>query len=93
MLNQVLNLLFSVLPVDRGAILTRDTADPSVFRPVAVKVKPHLTKSRIGISKTILQQCLSRKVAIMTCDAPRDERFDAAASIVANNITRCFAPR
>jgi signal transduction histidine kinase len=80
LLNGVLDLLFDVLPVDRGVILTRDPDEPSVFRPVAIKTK-HGTEQNIGISKTILQRCLNEKVAILVRDTTKDSRFEAADSI------------
>ena len=66
LLQGVLSLLFDVLPVDRGVILTRDEKDIGVFRPIAIKIKTELARERIGISKTILQRCLKEKVAVLT---------------------------
>ncbi len=62
---KVLNLLFEVLPVDRGVILTRDLEDSSLFNPVAVRVKENLENAiGIGISKTILMRCLKDRRSI-----------------------------
>ena len=86
LLRSVLNLLFDVLPVDRGVILTRDGHDASVYRPVAIKVKSGADGENIGISKTILQRCLREKVAILTRDATSDSRFKASESVVFNKM-------
>jgi GAF domain-containing protein len=60
LLQSVLALLFEVLPVDRGVILLRDDKDPAVFRPAAVKTQSAAAEN-IGISRTILQRCLSKR--------------------------------
>lgn len=84
---KVLNLLFEVLPVDRGVILTRDVEDSSLFNPVAVQVKENLRDNReIGISKTILTRCLKDRVAILTQDAADDSRFKKAESVAARQM-------
>lgn len=82
----VLDLLFDVLPVDRAVFLTRDEQDPSVFRPIAIKVKAGARREKIGISKTILQRCLRERVAILTRDARSDSRFKASESIVVSRM-------
>lgn len=86
LLESVLALLFEVLPVDRGAMLTRDEQDAAVFRPTALKVKTGIACAQIGISKTILQRCLKEKVAVLTRDASLDHRFSAADSVVSSQM-------
>lgn len=86
LMQNVLDLLFEVLPVDRGAVLMRDDQDTAVFRPLAVKVKDGLKGDQIGISKTILQRCLKENVAVLTRDASLDDRFMAAESVVAGQM-------
>ena len=86
MLRKALALIFEVLPVDRGVILTRDLQDPAVFRPIAVKNKLRDGNDKIGISKTILQRSLREKVAVLTRDARTDARFNEAESIVAKGL-------
>lgn len=81
MLRSALKVLFDVLPVDRGVILTRDDQDATVYRPAAIFTKRTQMGSKIGISKTILQRSLKEKVAILTRDAREDERFKASESI------------
>lgn len=85
-LKGVLNLLFDVLPVDRGVILTRDEQDSSTFRPIAIKTKPGTSGQRIGISRTILRRCLRERVAILTRDAPSDDRFNESDSIITSSM-------
>lgn len=98
LLRRVLRLLFRVLPVDRGVILTRDLHDTNLFNPSAVQVRSQddeeeesnkaseRAKRGIGISKTILMRCLKDKVAVLTTDATTDERFDNAESILVHQI-------
>ncbi len=97
LLRRVLRLLFQVLPVDRGVVLTRDLHDTNLFNPAAVQVrasdndedsnkKSERSEKGIGISKTILMRCLKDKVAVLTTDATTDERFDSSDSILVHQI-------
>lgn len=88
LLRRALSLVFQVLPVDRGVILTRDREDNTLFNPIAVKTREdNKDKSKsIGISKTILKRCLKEKIAILTRDAESDERFNEAESIQLHRI-------
>lgn len=86
MLRRALGLIFEVLPVDRGVILTRDQQDPAVFRPIAVKNKLRESGDKIGISKTILQRSLREKVAVLTRDARADARFNESESIMTKGL-------
>jgi two-component system NtrC family sensor kinase len=87
LLRRVLNLLFQVLPVDRGVVLTRDPQDGKLFNPVAIQVRTgEVSAKSIGISKTILMRCLKEKIAILSKDASMDERFNQADSILVNQI-------
>lgn len=87
LLRRTLNLLFQVLPVDRGVVLTRDPQDNKLFNPVAIQVRSGQAPAKsIGISKTILMRCLKEKIAILSKDAVSDERFNQAESIMVNQI-------
>lgn len=86
LLRAVLALLFDVLPVDRGAILTREERNPAVFRPIAIQVKPEASQREIGVSRTILQRCMKDKVAILSRDAASDVRFKQSESIVVSRM-------
>lgn len=87
LLRRVLNLLFQVLPVDRGVALTRDAHDSQLFKPVAIQIRSGETSARsIGISKTILARSLKDKVAILTRDAALDDRFSESESIRIHRI-------
>lgn len=87
LLRRVLNLMFQVLPVDRGVVLTRDPQDGKLFNPVAIQVRSgQATAKSIGISKTILTRCLKEKVAVLSKDATVDERFKESESILVNQI-------
>jgi signal transduction histidine kinase/pSer/pThr/pTyr-binding forkhead associated (FHA) protein len=86
MLRRTIDLLFDVLPVDRGVILTRDEHDASMFRPIAIRTQRPVAGEKIGISKTILQRCLKEKVAVLTRDAAHDERFKQSESVMAHRL-------
>ncbi|MBI1784831.1 FHA domain-containing protein [Candidatus Sumerlaeota bacterium] len=89
LLTRALQLLFQVLPVDRGVVLTRDSLDSATFTPIATQVgggQPIRGDQSIGISKTILKKCVTDKVAVLTTDATSDDRFNASESILMNRI-------
>lgn len=86
-LERVLNLIFDILPADRGVILTRPTEE-SPFQPVLVKYRSDkpITPQNISISRTIVERCAREKISILSRDARSDERFDGAESIVMHDI-------
>ncbi|MCA9214911.1 MAG: SpoIIE family protein phosphatase [Planctomycetales bacterium] len=79
-LPQVLNSLFKVfLQADRGSIILRD--DRGNLIPRWTKVRRDTTGETIRISKTIVNEVISSKQAILSADAASDERFDMSESI------------
>lgn len=87
MLRRVLNLIFDVLPADRGAILLT-TYDPQTpLRAAVVKQRNALVQpSEIAVSKTIIERCVNERVAILSSDALSDQRFEASDSIIKHDI-------
>jgi transcriptional regulator with GAF, ATPase, and Fis domain len=87
-LEQVLNIAFDSLPVDRGFILLRDeqsgelvcevmrTKDGSEFRP----------KSEVPISRTMLETVMHERVALLTYDALSDQRLAGTESVRIHQI-------
>lgn len=81
-----LNLIFEALPCERGVVLVRNDED-SGFHPVQVRVRGREADSGdIAISQTIIDRCLSDRVAILSRDAMADKRFESSESIMLHDI-------
>ena len=79
-LPQVLNSLFKVfLQADRGSIILKD--DRGNLIPRWTKVRRESSGEMIRISKTIVNEVMTSKQAILSADAASDERFDMSESI------------
>ena len=80
-LPQVLNSLFKIfLQADRGLIVLRQ-ADGSLAPRWSKVRREDTANDTIRISKTIINQVMSTKEAILSADAANDERFDMSQSI------------
>lgn len=85
-LQTALDLIFDVLPCERGAILTREDED-SPFHPVQARLRgKDIGDEDIALSQTIVDRCLSDRVAILSRDAMADTRFNASSSILLHDI-------
>jgi hypothetical protein len=79
-LPKLLDSLFKIfLQADRGFVIMRPKADGPLM-PVAVKTRRD-DDERIRISRTIVEEALRSKKAILSADAASDERFNMAQSI------------
>jgi len=87
-LERVMNLIFEVLPADRGVILARRSDEPSDFEPSIVKYRSDepISQHSIAISRTIVERCAREKIAILSRDAKSDDRFKGSDSIVMHDI-------
>jgi len=81
LLPQILQLVFESIGADRGAILLAD--DEGELTPKAVRWRgPADPDERMTISRTIVDHVLGQGQGVITSDAPADERFGPAQSIV-----------
>ncbi len=80
--DRILDITFELLPVDTGAVLLFDNAErlvPWAYRGVAAG-------GRIVISRTIIDEVLRRRTAILAQDALTDARFGGAHSIAMSGV-------
>lgn len=87
-LERVMNLIFEVLPSDRGVILNIISEEKRNYEPMIVKYrgdKP-ISQHSISISRTIVERCAKEKIAILSRDAKTDDRFKESESIVLHDI-------
>ncbi len=81
LLDQILQLVFESINADRGTILLRNDAGALV--PNAVRWRGEADPDeRMTISRTIVDNVLEQGRGVITSDAPADERFGPAQSIV-----------
>ncbi len=81
LLPQILELVFTSIGADRGAVLLKDDAGNLV--PKAVRWRGAADPDeRMSISRTIVDHVLEQGQGVITSDAPGDKRFSPAQSIV-----------
>jgi len=87
MLERVMDLIFEVLPADRGVMLVPSDISDRDFEPVVVKHRsPPSEDKSIPISRTLIEKCHNEQVAVLSRDAKRDPRFSASDSIQVHDI-------
>jgi len=81
LLPQILELVFESIGADRGAILLKNPEGELLTKAVRWRgeVDPD---ERMSISRTIVDHVLSQGEGVITSDAPADNRFGPAESIV-----------
>lgn len=84
LLNDLLDIIFEVLPADRGTCLIYDP-NRRRFRTVASKIRGGGT-TKVRISRTIAKEVLKTKESILSADAQADDRFSLGMSIVDEDI-------
>ena len=83
-LAKLMDLIFSMLPADRAAlILLDDHGDP---QPRVMRTSDPSESEDIQVSRTILTKVLEGGVSILTADAGSDVRLSSGASVIAQNI-------
>ena len=80
-LPKLLDSLFKIfVQADRGFVVMRPKADGPLV-PVAVKTRRPDDEERMRISRTIIEEAMKSRKAILSADAASDERFGLAQSI------------
>lgn len=87
-LARVMDIAFEALPVDRGFILLRnDKSGETVCEMARTKDKVEFRpKGQVPVSKTIVEQVMRDRVALLTVDAQSDERVKMGESIRLHQI-------
>lgn len=97
LLNRILELVFRSMDADRGCVLladpdTPDPLSPAAFTPKAVRWRgglhgaPPPGVEGLTVSKTLIEQVLTRKEGVLVSDAATDQRFQTAPSIVQSRV-------
>ena len=96
LLQRIMDLIFEWVEADRGCIMLIDVdtgrLEPKVRRMRRGKAGARQPgEDRISISKTILDYVLQHNEGVLTSDAQQDDRWDAAASILAGEMSATVA--
>lgn len=82
LLEYVMDLIASHLPMDRGALFLKE-GDPEKLIPRAVRVShPRLRNGPMQISRGLVEMASSRKLSVLTTDAAEDPRFADRQSVI-----------
>jgi serine phosphatase RsbU (regulator of sigma subunit)/pSer/pThr/pTyr-binding forkhead associated (FHA) protein len=85
-LPKLLDSLFKIfVQADRGFVVMRPKADGPLV-PVAVKSRRQDDEERMRLSRTIVEEAMKSRKAILSADATSDERFAMAQSIADYSI-------
>ncbi|MBI2899667.1 MAG: diguanylate cyclase [Planctomycetes bacterium] len=85
LVDQLLAIVFDVLVPDRAFILLHDETGALQVRGERVNEKCRL-RGLVRVSRSVLNEAVERREAILTKDATQDERFSLRQSIVEQNI-------
>src|SRR5438552_557931 len=80
-LDKVMDLIFEYLPIDRGFLLLEERGDLRLRINRFKSGQRMTTDGTLPYSRTIVDMVVRDKVAVLTSDAQRDERFEAGQSI------------
>ncbi len=83
-LRRLMDLIFTLLPADRGALILVDADGTPQTR--ARRATHERDEATIHVSRTILGKVLDEGISILTADAGSDARLADGASIVIGNV-------
>ena len=84
--SRILELIFEVVPADRGIILGTGAGGTDHVVLAHRARRPEDGEQRVEVSRTILQRARSTGVAVLTHDAQDDAAFDATRSVYEQQI-------
>jgi adenylate cyclase len=84
LLPKILDKAFELVGADRGAILLMD--EKSEMVPRYVKTRSARSDANIVLSRTVMQEVMNNKAAVLSSDATMDSRFSGAHSIIMQGI-------
>ena len=86
LLEKILEKAFELFPADHGVILMR-LEDTDRLVPMVVRGRDDsIGVGDVRISRTILNEVVEEKQAVLSSDAMKDDRFSGAHSIILGNI-------
>ncbi|MCZ7651367.1 MAG: GAF domain-containing protein [Thermoanaerobaculia bacterium] len=86
-MRQVLEIAFDALPVDRGFVLLRpDDQAEAVCEVARIKERYELRPENPPVSRTMVEEVMRERVALLTYDALADQRLSGGESIRIHQI-------
>lgn len=87
-LRKIMDLIFMVIDADSGFLVLRDEHDSKALTPVVVKYRDEYVRQagQLSASRTIMEQVMREKVALLTTNAMDDSRLDHAKSVFLQQI-------
>jgi len=88
LLGRIIELIFDIFPTAQRAFIMLHDRDSGEYAPVAARGREGSLErdEQIAVSRTIVDEVVSKKQSILSLDALGDERFGARESIVALSI-------
>ena len=86
LLNKILRLVLDVTQADRSFILAPDDKTGEMVPRYSCTRDGKKEKEQISFSRTIINTVLTTGESILTSDAPHDERFSGAESVILHGI-------
>lgn len=90
MLGKILELVFKNLPAERGVLCLYDNGTDTIT-PKVVRSRHGVADDKISISRSIANEVIKSKKAVLVGDALSDERFQAKKSILSLGIRSAIA--
>jgi adenylate cyclase len=84
-LSRVTDLVFEAVPAERAFLILRDTWDQPLTARV-LKNRDGSVPDNVSISRTVVNQVVHERVAMLAQDARVDERLGASSSVHALNV-------
>jgi adenylate cyclase len=85
LLEKILDKAFELVGADRGAILL-DKKGTGEMEAAKVKTRSERSDQNIVLSRTVMQEVMNNKAAVLSSDATMDSRFSGAHSIIMQGI-------
>jgi adenylate cyclase len=90
MLGKILELVFKNLPAERGLLCLYDQSTDTIT-PKVVRSRDGIADEKISISRSIANEVIKSKKAVLVGDALSDQRFQAKKSILTLGIRSAMA--
>ena len=88
-LGRLADLTFEVLPNERVFLLLADSAAPEGLRATAMRSRDKSVPQGVTLSRTVLQQVVTERIAMLATDVPSDARLESSMSL-AQQAVRSF---
>jgi Nif-specific regulatory protein len=82
---KILDLIFEVVPAERGAILM-DSTNGEKFGMILTHHRPHTSSQPVRVSRTIMRQVMEQGLAVLATDIEGTDGLNQVESLVSSNV-------